>query len=361
MTNRRLVIGLIILATVALAAVMLMKTLGPKPREESEEAVPDVAVHVGKIVRTTLYRYVTAYGTVEPEPAMAGKPAAGGFLSSPVSGILAEVRCVEGQTVERGAVLFRLDTRVADVAVLKAKKQMEFAEQTFERQKKLLAADGTSQKSYQEAEQSLAVARGDLAAAQTELSLLEIKAPIAGTLVRLDARLGRSIEPNTVLAEVIALDRLVVTARVPSREAALLKAGNTVDLGPDSAAPGTLALVGKDIDPKTDTILVQVSIPAGARFKPGRFLSVRIVCEERLDCLAVPEESLVPGPEGGSVLMVVEGGKAVPKPVQAGLRDRGLAEVEGEGLKEGLIIVTTDAYNLAGESKVHIIEGKRVP
>jgi membrane fusion protein (multidrug efflux system) len=361
MTKRRLVIGLIILAAAALAAVMLMKTLGPKPGEDSEEAATDVAVHVGKIVRTTLYRYVTAYGTVEPEPAMAGKPAAGAFLSSPVGGILAEVRCVEGQTVELGAVLFRLDTRVADVAVLKAKKQLEFAEQTFERQKKLLAADGTSQKSYQEAEQSLSAARGDLAAAQTELSLFEIRAPIAGTLVRLVARLGQPVETNTVLAEVIALDRLVVTAQVPSREALALKPGQLVNLGPDSVASGTLVLVGKDIDPKTDTLLVRVSIPAGAGFKPGRFLSVRIVCEERRGCLAVPEESVVPGPEGGTVLMVVEGDKAVPKPVQAGLRDRGLAEVEGEGLKEGMIIVTTDAYNLAGESKVHIIEGKRIP
>jgi len=360
MTKRRLVIGSIGLAAAALAAIMLWKTLGPKPVEESEGAVPDVAVHVGKIVRTTLCRYVTAYGTVEPEPAMAGKPAAGGFLSSPVGGILAEVRCVEGQAVERGAVLFRLDMRVADVAVLKAKKQLEFAEQTFERQKKLLAADGTSQKNYQEAEQSVAVARGDLAAAQAELSLLEIKAPIAGTLVQVDARIGQPVETSTVLAEVIALDRLIVTARVPSREAVLLKAGNTVDLGPDSAVPGTLTLVGKDIDPKTDTVLARISVPAGAGFKPGRFLGVRIVCEERRDCLAVPEESVVPGPEGGSVLMVIEGDKAFPKPVQAGLRDRGLAEVEGEGLKEGLIIVTTDAYNLAGETKVHIIEGKRV-
>jgi len=48
----------------------------------------------------------------------------------------------------------------------------------------------------------------------------------------------------------------------------------------------------------------------------------------------------------------------VPKPVRSGLREAGLAEVEGEGLAEGLVIVTTDAYNLAGESKIHIIDGK---
>jgi membrane fusion protein (multidrug efflux system) len=354
MTKRRLVIGLIILAAAALAAVMLMKTLGPKPGEDSEEAATDVAVHVGKIIRTTLYRYVTAYGTVEPEPAMAGKPAAGAFLSSPVGGILAEVRCVEGQPVELGAVLFRLDTRVADVAVLKAKKQLEFAEQTFERQKKLLAADGTSQKSYQEAEQSLAAARDDLAAAQTELSLFEIRAPIAGTLVRLVARLGQPVETNTVLAEVIALDRLVVTAQVPSREALALKPGQPVNFGPDSVASGTLALVGKDIDPRTDTVVVRVSLPPGAGILPGQFLNIRIAAEERRERLAVPIESLVTE-NGRSEIAVIEGDRAAKRPVTAGLRDRGLVEVDGEGLKEGMTVVTVGAYGLPKESRIRIV------
>jgi RND family efflux transporter MFP subunit len=295
---------------------------------------------------------------VEPEPPGDGKPAAGAFISAPVAGILAEIRCSEGRPVERGAILFRLDTRLAEVAVAKTKKALEFAEQVYERQKKLLTAEGTSQKAYQEAELQLNAARNDLATAQTELSLLEIKAPLAGTVVRLNVRLGQSVEPNAVLAEVIALDRLVVTAQIPSREAGLLKPGQQVEFGTGTATSGQLTVVGKDIDPKTDTVLVRASLPAGAGFRPGQFLQIRIISEERRDVLAVPEESVVPGPDGGTVVMMVEGDKAVPKPVKAGLRDAGLAEVEGEGLKEGLVIVTTDAYNITGETKIHIIENK---
>lgn len=359
MTKRQVVTGLIILAVAAAAVFVLIKGLGRKSAGEEEGVVTDVAVHVGKIVRATLHRYVTAYGTVEPEPPGEGKAAAGAYLSAPVGGILAEIRCTEGRSVERGAILFRLDTRLAEVAVAKAGKASAFAEQTYERQKKLLAADGTSEKAFQEAELELATARNDLAAAQTELSLLEIKAPLTGTVVRINARLGQSVEPNAVLAEVIALDRLVVTARVPSREAGLLKPGLLVDLGAGSEAAGKLAVIGKDIDAETDTVLVRASIPAAGGFRPGQFLNIRIAVEERRDVLAVPEESVVFGPEGGTVLMVVEGDRAVPKAVKAGLRDRGLAEVEGEGLKEGQVIVTADAYNITGETKIHIIENKR--
>jgi len=357
MTKRQVVTGLIILAVAAAAALVLLKGLGRKSAGEEEGIATDVAVHVGKVVRATLHRYVTAYGTVEPEPPGDGKAAAGAFLSVPVGGILTEIRCTEGRPVERGAVLFRLDTRLAEVAVAKAEKALAFAEQVYERQKKLLAADGTSQKAFQEADLQLTTVRNELAAARTELSLLEIKAPLAGTVVRINARLGQSVEPNAVLAEVIALERLVVTAQVPSREAGLLKPGQPVDFGAGSAAAGKLTVVGKDIDPKTDTVLVRAAIPAGAGFQPGQFLSIRIISEERRDVLAVPEASLIADSVGGDTgsIVLVEGGQAVRKHVKAGLRESGLVEVEGEGLKEGLVIVTEDAYAVPAESKIHII------
>ena len=349
---------MIILAVAAAAALILIKGLGSKGAGEEEGIPTDVAVHVGKVVRATLHRYVTAYGTVEPEPPGEGKPAAGALISAPVAGILTDIRCAEGRPVEQGAVLFRLDSRLAEVAVAKAEKELAFAGQAYERQKRLLAAEGTSQKAFQEAELQLQTARNDLATAQTELSLLQIKAPLAGTVVRISARLGQSVETSAVLAEVIALERLVVTAQVPSREAGLLKPGQPVDFGPGSAATGKVTVVGKDIDPKTDTVLVRAAVPAGAGLRPGQFVTIRIVSEERRDVLAVQEASLIADSVGGDTgsIVLVESGKAVRRRVKSGLRESGLVEVEGEGLKEGLVIVTEDAYAVPADSKVHIID-----
>jgi membrane fusion protein (multidrug efflux system) len=349
---------MIVLAVASAAALVLTNGLRRRAGEEGEEVVTDVAVHVGKIVRATLHGYITAYGTVEPEPPGEGRPPAGAFLSAPVGGILTEIRGTEGFPVEGGSVVFRLDSRLAEVAVAKAAKGLAYAEQTYARQKKLLAAEGTSPKAFQEAELELATARNDLAAAQTELSLLEIKAPIAGTLVRINARVGQSVEPNAVLAEVIALDRLVVTGQVPSREAGRLKVGRPVDFGTGSAMAGKLTVVGKDIDPKTDTVLVRAAIPPGAGLHPGQFLTIRIICEERRDVLAVPEASLIADAVGGESgwIVLVEGGRAVRKPVKAGLREAGLIEVEAEGLTEGLVIVAEDAYAVPALTKIHIID-----
>jgi len=354
--TKRLVRIIWILLAVAAAAFLIVRLYGPG-RGEEEEVVTDVGVHVGKIVRATLHRYVTAYGTVEPEPPGAGRAAGGALVSAPVGGLLTEIACTEGKAVEKGALLFRFDTRLAEAAVAKATQGLATAEQAYDRQKKLLEAEGTSQKNFQEAELGLATARSELEAARTERSLLEIRAPLAGTVVRIEVRLGQAVEPNAVLAEVVALDRLVVTAQVPSREAGELEPGQPVVWGEGAGPAGKVLVVGRDIDPRTDTVLVRAAVPPGAGFRPGQFLPLRIVAEERRDVLAVPEVGLIADSVGGvsGWIVVVDGSEAARKPVKAGLREGGLVEVEGEGLREGLAVVTIEAYSIVDPTKIHIL------
>src|SRR5207248_602808 len=142
-----------------------------------------------KITRATLRAYVTAYGTVEPEPKASARVAVA------VPGVDTTVNCVEGQKVEKDALLFELDSRAADVAV-------KFAEKTLERQKTLAKTEGTSQKNLQDAEQQLASARA-------QLGLLQIRAPIAGIVTKVNVKAGEAADLTTVLAELIDLDRLV--------------------------------------------------------------------------------------------------------------------------------------------------------
>ncbi len=63
------------------------------------------------ITRTTLRGYVTAYGTIEAEPA-GERPAASARVAPSLPGVVTAVQCVEGQHVAKGALLFQLDSRV---------------------------------------------------------------------------------------------------------------------------------------------------------------------------------------------------------------------------------------------------------
>jgi multidrug efflux pump subunit AcrA (membrane-fusion protein) len=156
----------------------------------------------------------------------------------------------------------------------------------------------------------------------------------------------------------VDLDRLVVTVGVPAREIEGVALGQRALLGVgDSVPEGTVQILGRDVDPNTGTYRVQISVPRGAGLMPGQFVETHIVAAEHRDVLVVPEESVITRPDEGTWIVVVKGDRAVHQPVTVGFRDRGLAEVAGEGLEQGLPIVTHEAYGLPTDTKVRVVGG----
>ena len=359
------VVALVVVVSV-IGGTIAWRAMHPSVAEGEPEAGPTVvSVHVATIVQTTLHGYVSAWGTVEPQQATSSQPPASARVSTPVAGIVSQVNCAEGQRVAKGAVLFRLDSRLADVAVEKAKQALQFAEQAFERQKKLGAGEATSQRLFQEAEQAVAAARTDLSNAETQRALLIITAPLDGTLMRVTARPGDAVDSSSALAEMIDLNRLVIGATVRSVDVSRLKIGQAVEVSAGqpggAAATGQLlsqrsavVFIGQQVDSKTDTVLVRTSVPGGAGLRAGQFVTLRIVAEEHRDRLAVPVDSVVTDADG-TTIAIVTGDTAVRRAVKTGLRDGNLVEVEGDGLKPGMTVVTAGAYGLPKETKVRVI------
>lgn len=349
MISRRRLLGTA--TATAVVVVGAVTVLSRRSGRVEADTSPDVAVHVAPIRRSSLRRMVTAYGTVEPAPSLDGQPAGGALITPFTDGVVSEVEMVEGGTVKRGAVLVRLDSRLARAALARARSAADVAEKAFQRQETLRSTDGTSQKAYLEAQGARDAARADLSEAETRLAYLEIRAPLAGTVLDVRAVVGQHVDASTVLARVADLNRLVVAAGVPAREMDGIAKGLTAFLGVGDSVPvGTVEVVGRSVDPATGTYSVQVSVPSGAGLTPGRFTEIRIVAEEHADVLTVPEECLVTRPDEGTWIVVVEGDRAVRHPVRAGFRDRGLVEVSGEGIEEGMRVVTREAYGLPSDT-----------
>jgi multidrug efflux system membrane fusion protein len=354
MIQRRQLLGLAAVVVLAASVIVWLRRGGG----EEEEITPNVAVHVDSIRRGTVRRTVTAYGTVEAAPALDGKPAGGALVTPFVDGVVAEVAALEGRRVTKGTVLVRLDARMAQAAEEKARAAAEVAEKAFQRQEVLTASNSTSEKAYLEAKAARDATRADLAAAETGLAYVNITAPLTGTVLHLRATVGQRVDASTMLAQVVDLDRLVVTVGVPAREIEGVALGQRALLGVgDSVPEGTVQILGRDVDPNTGTYRVQISVPRGAGLMPGQFVETHIVAAEHRDVLVVPEESVITRPDEGTWIVVVKGDRAVHQPVTVGFRDRGLAEVAGEGLEQGLPIVTHEAYGLPTDTKVRVVGG----
>ncbi len=348
------------LATLGALGALGLAGCKPASHEKETKEPTEVTVQVAKVTRVTLRAHVEAYGAVEPEPAGGGKPAGAARLAAPVAGVVLAVPAKEGESVEAGAIVVRLDDRVALAMVEKTRSAVTFSEQIVERQNKLKAISGTSEKAVQEAAQHLANARAELAGAQAQLAQVQLASPLKGLVARINVQPGQAVDMNTVVAEIVDLSRLVVSASVPGEEAARIKAGQPAELFTDSAdraaATGTVSFVSPQVDSKSGASLVRVAIAAESGLRPGQMVRARIVSEERPGRLAVPRESVVTDVEGHSLIAVIEGSKAVQKPVKAGLRDGNLVEVEADGLKEGDAVVTVGAYGLPKETKIRVLK-----
>lgn len=358
---------LAIIAAITLASVAAGCGSGSESGDVPVEPPTVVAVHVAPIVRQTVHAYVTAWGHVEPQQATPTEPPASARIAALVPGLVAGVTCAEGQRVEKGALLFQLDTRVADVAVEKARQAVEYARVVFDRQQKLGPGEATSQRSYQEAEQNLVVAENELKNVEAQRELLSVRAPLGGTVVRVAARPGDTVDLTSVLAEVVDLDRLVVAAAVRSADIAGVTRGLRAEMWTEREAvgapapgattyPSEVVFVGAEVDPETDTVTVRTRVARGSGLRPGQFVNLRIVAEERTDRLTVPVESLVTR-DGATWIAIVDGDRAVMRPVETGLRDADRVEVEGEGLAEGMTVVAEGAYGLPRESRIRVIGG----
>lgn len=330
--------------------------------EEETAATTNVTVSVAKVVRTTLHAYVTAYGTVESAPdGGADQPSGGARLAAASAGLVVAVPVIEGARVEKGAVLVQLDARAADAAVMRAQAMVTASEKAFARQTRLHTADGTSERVMQEAEERLAAARGELAAAQLQQAQLSIRAPIAGIIARLAVKPGEWLEAGREVAEVVDLDRLVIAARVPAAEAAALSNGQTagvfirLGLAEKPMAQARLEFVSPQVAAGSDQVVIRLALPKASGMRPGQFVAVRIVTAERAGCLAVPRESVYTDGDGQSTLSIVEGDMARQKTVQAGLRDGDWVEVSGQGVAEGATVVTAGSYALPKETKVRVL------
>jgi multidrug efflux pump subunit AcrA (membrane-fusion protein) len=336
MKPKPLIIGVVMILCAGLAIFALTKwhrefsggddDEGGGAKEEAEAVV---TVQTNALQRMTLHQYAEGFGTVEPAPATADHPAAGGPISSPTAGVVAKVNVVLGQEVKEGDVLVELNSGTASFNYTKAE---------VERQKKLFADQNTSRKNLQDAE--------------AQLAALQVVAPISGTVTRLAAKPGAAIDANAVVAEVIDLNRLTVSAAFPVSDAAQLKTGEEIQIS--QSITSSVSFVSPAVEAADSTVLTRALLPPDSGLRPGQFVPVRVITDTHTNSLAAPAAGVVTDEDGKSFVVLANGTEAAQIPVKTGLRENGWVEIEGAGLKEGATVVTVGAYGFPEKAKIRI-------
>ncbi|MCK5352069.1 efflux RND transporter periplasmic adaptor subunit, partial [bacterium] len=189
----------------------------------------------------------------------------------------------------------------------------------------------------------------NLRLAQAQLDKTVLRAPFDGVLGLRYVSVGEYVQPGQPIVNLDDTDPLKGDFRVPEAYSSSLRVGQTVQLQVDAAPGRVFSGQVYAIDPKVDAagrnLLVRARVPNSDRsLRPGMFIQVRLVIEEKPNALMIPEQAIISRGGGQIVYKVVEG-KVEEAAVTVGLRRRGQVEIT-EGLLPGDTVIT------AGQIKV---------
>ncbi|WEF33254.1 efflux RND transporter periplasmic adaptor subunit [Pseudoduganella chitinolytica] len=278
----------------------------------------------------------------------------------------------EGGDVKAGDVLFRIDPAEfqanyasAQAAVAKAEANLAQADLKVKRYKPLLAAQAVSQQEYDDAVTAQKQAAADLATARAArqtagltLGYATVTAPISGRVGRALVTEGALVGQGeaTPMATVQQLDPIYVTITQSSTEMAQLRqalaSGRLKSAGRDQARvtllmengeeygqPGKLLFADVSVDETTGSVSMRAEFPNPKRtLLPGMYVRARLEQGVNEAAIAVPQQAVVRGAEGSSVMIVGSDNKVVARPVKAEA-STGDKWIVSDGLKGGERII----------------------
>jgi RND family efflux transporter MFP subunit len=337
----------------------------------------EVPVQVETVSKRAVVKQINVTGTVtSPRTAV---------LSTAVAGLVAELTIDEGDRVETGDVLLKLDAELAQLALERARAEVK--------QREIAAAD--ARRRLVEAEEVGAqrgIARTQIESLRAEVSSDEaalaasqaaareqqaivgrntLKAPFAGVISERYAELGEWVNPGDGLFELVATDNLRFDFRVGQDNFAALSPDTpveiTLDAIPDRSIPGYVDAIVPVKNPSARTFLVRVrantnDVDSGLLITPGMSARGKLSIDTGRSGVTVPRDAILRFPDGRVTVWVVDAGGDLPvvreQLVQTGSEFNGVVEITN-GLAAGDVVVVRGNEMLQEGQAVSILNGSR--
>jgi membrane fusion protein (multidrug efflux system) len=280
-------------------------------------------------------------------------------LVAEIAGELEEVLFREGSRVERGATLVRIDRRRVAAERDRAFHRLQLAELRERRQQELLRDGLTSQSEYDAALSEANVLRAELVLAEAQLEKSEVRAPFAGTIGLRAVSPGAFLSMGDVIASLQDLDPIKLDFALPEAYAEAVQVGDEVDFrvrGIEGTLTATIYAIEPVVDQATRSVVYRArAANPDRKLVPGAFADVEVAVRSVPDALLVPNVAVIPE-LGGKKVFVARGGKAVPVPVETGIRLPDLIEVTS-GLSAGDVVIVSAIERLRPGLEVAPREG----
>lgn len=336
-----------------------------REQQPAERPAPPVYVAPAR-QQTVLYRIRTV-GQLEPDEAVE--------VRSEIKGVIDKVEVDDGDRVAAGDVLFRLEDTHARAALAEAEARVREIQASLVKAKDDLDQDTrlfhqgiidekqvrATQSSYDGLQASLAAGEARVVQLKEDLDDTVIKAPIAGEVNERLVSLGEYVEDGDLLLDLLRIDPLKLRFTVNEKAINEVKLKDRVDFQVvgygDEVFHGSIYFIAPEADMTSRNVDVKAHVPnAEARLRPGSFVKLQVITDERPNAVVIPEGAVVLEGTNISAYVYKQDGTVERRPIELGIRtDEGDFEVT-KGIAAGETVVERGQHGLPDGAKVRIVE-----
>lgn len=263
------------------------------------------------------------------------------MVSAEIAGRVTHLTINEGEAVESGQLLAKLDTEIYQINLENAQADLQrlhalIANQqtTLKRYQNLVARQSSAQSELDQAKTDLAVflaelekVKAHLKEIQYQLSKTQIFSPVTGLVQQRLISIGDYVQPGTALFQIVVTQQLQARLYLPETLVEQVQPGLAVQL---ESLGQTLKAKVTRLRPMLNAVSraleILVEFDNAHHWKAGTSVTAKLILETHDHALLIPERSLVPRP-GGQVVYLINQGRAQQRLVQTGARDGEWIEV----------------------------------
>lgn len=285
------------------------------------------------------------------------------YISPEINGQITSVNVIEGQYVEKGQVLAKLNTVIIEKNIQEIESQLSLAKTIYDKQSTLWEKNIGSERQYLEAKNYYDGLQNKLNTLKAQYNLAIIKSPINGIVEEIYQKQGELAIPGIQLMQIVNIDELYVTVKLSETYLPIIKKGDLVTITfpsyPDLEYRQPVYRTGNVINKQNRTFTVQIKIAnKDGKLKPHLQANVNINDYNTESAIVLPT-ILIKEDMTGSFIYIVENRNgntiATKKYIKTGISYEDKTEIV-DGLSAGDKIITDGYSNVSNGSMVNVIQ-----
>lgn len=324
-----------------------IKTL--EPNNQSNFAV----VTTEKIKKTDFAKYTEVQGSIEADDLVT--------IASETGGRILELYIKEGQSITRGKLVAKLDLEAIEKQKAELQKQLELANDLFERQKRLWEQEIGSEVQYLQAKNGKERLEKALESLDLQLSKSSVYATASGVVEVLNLKAGEIAAPGAPIALLLNTSKVKIVADVPETLIRSIRQGEKVNASIpalDWEKEVAITSIARTIDKNNRTLKIEAEVPNGdGLIKPNLLATMLIKEYTKKDAIVISIDLIQQEIGGKDFVYIVhqEGENKVAKKVyvELGKTYRNNVVIE-KGLEGNEELVLKGSKSLVENSPIQI-------